>query len=133
MSCFMFPTVLQVSARLLLGELSARLGKPATFDDVDDEDIRYVASRGFDWVWMMGVWQTGDAGRNVSLNSKELRSSYIKVLPDFTDADVCGSPFAIQEYTVHRDFGGDDALARLRELLFAELPHGPTAELSAAA
>lgn len=111
----MFPTVLQVSARLLLEELGARLGRRATFDDIDDEDIRYAASRGFDWVWLMGVWQNSEAGRQVSLQAKELRSSYREVLPDFTDADVCGSPFAVERYTVHRDFGDDEALARLRE------------------
>ena len=30
-------------------------------------------------------------------------------------ADIVGSPFAIVGYDVHRDFGGDAALARLRE------------------
>ena len=31
--------------------------------------------------------------------------------------DVAGSPFAVRDYTVHRDFGGDAALARLRRRL----------------
>jgi hypothetical protein len=112
----MFPTVLQVSARLILGELAARLERPATFDDVEDEDIRQVAARGFDWVWLMGVWQTGEAGRRDSLAS-EMRPGFRDVLPDFTEADVCGSPFAVKAYTAHADFGGDEALARLRARL----------------
>src|SRR5688572_25372666 len=102
----MFPTVLQVSTRLILEELAARLGRRVTLDDVDDEDIRQVAARGFDWVWLMGVWQTGAAGRQASL-SPELRSVYEDVLPDCTDADVCGSPFAVKQYAAHADFGGD--------------------------
>jgi hypothetical protein len=39
------------------------------------------------------------------------------VLPDFRPRDICGSCFAIQDYRVHEDFGGDDALARLRQRL----------------
>jgi glycosidase len=33
------------------------------------------------------------------------------------DEDIAGSGFAIQNYTVHRDLGGDAALARLRQRL----------------
>ena len=40
-------------------------------------------------------------------------------MPDFRDSDVTGSCFAIRDYHVHADFGGDDALARLRERLRA--------------
>jgi len=111
----MFPTVLQVSTRLLLAETTARHGRRATLDDIDDEDIQQIAARGFDWVWLMGVWQTGEASRQISLSQPELRASYADVLPDFVDADVCGSPFAVKRYVVHRDFGGDAALARLRD------------------
>jgi hypothetical protein len=39
------------------------------------------------------------------------------VLPDFQPSDVSGSPFAIQQYRVHSDFGGDAALDRLRQRL----------------
>lgn len=111
----MFPTLLQVNLRFILGELAARLGRRVTLDDVDDEDLRHAAARGFDWVWLMGVWQTGEAGRQASLTSADLRSCYCEALPDVTDDDVCGSPFAVKQYAVHADFGGDEALARLRD------------------
>lgn len=39
------------------------------------------------------------------------------LLPDFTPADVCGSCFAIKDYSVNEEFGGDAALARFRALL----------------
>jgi hypothetical protein len=76
-----------------------------------------LAQSGFDWVWFLGVWQTGAAGRKVSLQNAEWRHEFQQLLPDFTDADVCGSCFAIQSYTVHSDFGGDAALERLRRRL----------------
>jgi glycosidase len=38
-------------------------------------------------------------------------------LPDLVDDDIPGSGFAITDYVVHRDLGGDAALARLRARL----------------
>lgn len=111
----MFPTLYQISTRLLLGELATRLGRPATLDDVEDEALDLIAGRGFDWIWLMGVWQTGEIGRNVSATRADWRAGYREQLPDFTDADICGSPFAVKQYVVHAEFGGNDALARLRE------------------
>jgi hypothetical protein len=66
---------------------------------------------------MLGVWQTGEAARRVSASNPEWLAEYHRVLPDFRPADVSGSCFAVQDYHVHRDFGGDAALARLRERL----------------
>jgi glycosidase len=87
------------------------------FDDVTDSALDAIAGRGFDWVWLMGVWQTGDAGRAISQSQPVWRREFEALLPDLTEADIPGSPFAVQSYTAHRVFGGDAALARLRERL----------------
>lgn len=113
----MFPTLYQVSARLLLGELGERLGRAATLADVDDEQLDLWQARGFDWIYLLGVWQTGPAGRRVSQTLPEWQSGYLERLPDFKPEDVCGSPFAVQAYTVHEDFGGPAALTQLRDRL----------------
>jgi hypothetical protein len=112
-----FPTLYQINTRVLLTGLSRSLGRPATLDDVPDEELDRIAQEGFDWVWFLGVWQTGAAGRKVSLENAGWRREFQALLPDFSDADVCGSCFAIQSYTVHRDFGGAPALQRLRQRL----------------
>jgi hypothetical protein len=113
----LYPSLYQVHTRLWLSELGERLGRAATLDDIPDADLDRIASVGFDWVWPLGVWQTGPASRHVSLTDPGCRQGYREVLPDFTDADVCGSPFAVQSYSVHADFGGDSSLARLRQRL----------------
>ena len=46
-----------------------------------------------------------------------MRADLAADLPDVREADIVGSPFAIVGYDVHRDFGGDPALARLRDRL----------------
>lgn len=109
------PCLYQINTRVVLHEIGQRLGRVATLDDFTDADLGAIIERGFDWVWFLGVWQTGDIGRAVSLSQPEWQAEYRSALSDFSPDDVCGSPFAICDYIVHRDFGGDDALRRLRE------------------
>ncbi len=68
-------------------------------------------------MWLLGVWQTGDAGRTVSRRRPESQGEFRQALVDFRPADVSGSPFAVREYTVHRDLGGPAALERFRRRL----------------
>lgn len=109
-----FPSLYQINTRVRLTALSRQLGRPATLDDIPDSELNVIASNGFDWVWFLGVWQTGAAGQSVSLSNPEWRREFQQLLPDFRDDDVCGSCFAIRSYTVHSDFGGNAALERLR-------------------
>src|SRR5262249_38455790 len=112
-----YPALYQINTRAWLYELGAMLGRPATPEDVPDASIDQFAADGFHWVWLLGVWQTGEAGRRVSLSQPEWQPEYRELLPDFTAADVCGSPFAVQEYVVNRNFGGPRALERFPKRL----------------
>ena len=112
-----YPALFQVNTRVRMAELSAALGRAATLDDVTEAEIDGWARDGFDLVWFLGVWQTGEAARRVSASNPEWLAEYKRILPDFRDSDVCGSCFAVRDYHVHKDFGGDDALARLRARL----------------
>jgi hypothetical protein len=119
MSAPRYPSLFQINTRVRLSELGAALGRPATLDDVTDAELDQLARDGFDLVWLLGVWQTGEAGRLVSATNPEWLAEYHRVLPDFRESDVAGSCFAVRDYHVHADFGGDEALARLRERLRA--------------
>jgi len=111
------PSLYQINTRVMLRERGAALGRPATLDDVEDRVLDDIAGLGFDWVWFLGVWQTGAAGRDVSRRDAKQMEALRRVLPDLRPDDITGSPFAVTAYEVHRDFGGDPALARLRERL----------------
>jgi hypothetical protein len=111
------PSLYQVNTRILLQELGASLGRRATFDDIPDSWLEEVAARRFDWVWFLGVWQTGAAARQVSRSNPKLRAGFAAELPDLRDEDIVGSPFAVDAWQVHQDFGGDAALARMRNRL----------------
>jgi hypothetical protein len=114
-----YPSLYQLNTRVRLAEISASLGRPATLDDVTDAELDGLASDGFDLLWLLGVWQTGEAARAVSRSNPAWLDEYARVLPGFREEDVTGSCFAVRDYHVHRDFGGDAALARLRDRLRA--------------
>ncbi len=111
-----YPLLYQINTRVWLNRLSRRLGRPATLADIPDTALDEIAARGFDWVWLLSMWQTGPASRAVSLSQRE---SFRPVLPDLTDDDIGGSGFAVTAYTVHAALGGAAALADLRERLCA--------------
>jgi glycosidase len=109
-----YPALYELNTRVRLSELARTLGRHATLDDITDLELDALAASGFDIVWLMGVWQTGEAGRAISVAGDAAVAYYRRILPGFQLADVVGSPFAVRDYRVNADFGGDDALARLR-------------------
>jgi hypothetical protein len=113
------PSLYQINTRVWLTELSGALGRRATLDDLPDAELDRVSESGFDWVWLLSVWSTGLAGRQLSRKNPVWRREFEQALPDLRDEDIGGSGFAITAYTVHPDLGGDAALARLRERLRA--------------
>jgi hypothetical protein len=112
-----YPSLYQINTRVWLNELSKPLGRPATLDDIPDAELDRLAALGFDWIWLLSVWQTGAAGQRVSRENAQWRREFQETLPDLREEDICGSGFAITGYTVHEQLGGDAALARLRERL----------------
>ena len=109
------PLLYQINTRVFLQERSVALKRPATLDDVPDALLDDVAAKGFAWVWFLGVWQTGRVGREISRSDPKLVEECRRDLPDLREQDITGSPFAIVAYRVNDDFGGDKALAGLRD------------------
>ncbi len=113
----MYPALYQINTRVWLTALSQTLGRHATLDDIPDVELDRLTTMGFDWIWLLSVWQTGLAGRQISRGNAEWRMEFQETLAHLHEEDIAGSGFAITGYTVHQDLGGDAALARLRERL----------------
>ena len=113
----MYPSLYQINTRVWLTELSSKLHRPATLDDVPDSELDNILRKGFDWVWLLSVWQTGLAGQNISRTNPEWRKEFEDTLPDLKEEDIEGSGFAITGYEVNKKLGGDAALKRFRERL----------------
>jgi hypothetical protein len=108
-----FPVLWQLDARTTV----RRLGDDATLDDLSDVVLDALVPAEADWLYLLGVWQTGTAGRTVSRHNPDIRRACTEALPDATDEDICGSCFAVTGYRVHERLGGDAALARMRDRL----------------
>ena len=113
----------QVLTRDWLGRIAAASGNPCLLSDVLDIELDRLADLGFDWLYLLGVWQTGEAGKRISRANPAWRPGYKNALSNFQESDISGSPFAVQSYVVHSDFGGDEALAQLRNRLLARGIH----------
>jgi hypothetical protein len=114
-----YPSLYQVNTRVWLTAISGQLGRPATLDDIPDEALDELARDGFDWIWLLSVWQTGAAGVRVSRTHGEWQAEFQDTLPDLRKEDIGGSGFAIAGYSAADALGGDAALARIRARLAA--------------
>ncbi len=111
----MNPSLYQINTKVLLSEL----GSTATLDDIPDSLLEQAKARRFDWIWPLGVWQTGTAGLTLSRSRQEWIEEYQRALPSVSQSDICGSPFAVCSYSAAAELGGNGALSRLRERLAA--------------
>jgi len=112
-----YPSLYQINTRVWLTELSRGVARKATLDDIPDSELDRLADLGFDWIWLLSVWQTGRVAQKISRTSHEWRHEFQETLPDLQEEDIAGSGFAITGYTVHPELGGDAALARIRQRL----------------
>ena len=91
----------QINTRVWLTELSRALGRPATLDDIPDAELDRLAEMGFDWVWLLSVWQTGPAGQaGLAHAIPEWRQEFEETLPDLREDDIPGS--GLRDHRLHR-------------------------------
>ncbi len=111
------PLLYQINTRCWLKELSTRSASPVTLATVPESEFAYWQKCGFTHLWLMGVWTTGPHARDIAVHHPDLRREYDRVLPDWTDADVAGSPYSIADYSVSKALGGDAELDEFRTRL----------------
>ncbi len=111
------PILYQINTRCWLRELSDAGHAKITLANVPESEFARWHELGFTHIWLMGVWTTGPKSRAQSLSVPELVESYRKLLPDWTENDVAGSPYAIGDYQVPAALGGEAGLAAFRKRL----------------
>lgn len=109
--------IYELNTRCWLGELSRRQGRDVRLGSVPDEEFAQWQRLGFTHIWLMGVWTTGPRTRACYLGLPDTSRRLREILPDWTEADVPGSPYAVAAYRVPENLGGEDGLRRFRERL----------------
>ena len=71
MNSNLYPSLYQINTRVWLNRLSRQIGRPATLDDIPDAELDELVNLGFDWIYFLSVWQTGQAARQVSRSNPQ--------------------------------------------------------------
>ena len=102
------PHLYEINTWTWLEQLSARLGKNITLAEVPESEWDALAARGFNIVWLMGVWQRSPVSRRLALENPANAAQFDLALPGWKPADVISSPYAVTGYVpdaAHRLLG----------------------------
>ncbi len=107
------PKLYEINTRVWISQW----GKNAGIPDIPPDYFTHLKEKGFDFVWLMGLWKTSPAVINDCCFSVDLVSAYNKSLRNWERKDVIGSPYAIDDYVLNPDLGTADDLAVLKETI----------------
>lgn len=108
------PLLLELNAFTWMSGLKARYGSKLTLATIPDSEWRAIRERGFDAVWLMGIWKRSPRARQMALNIPELKTEYNRILPGWIPEHVGGSAYAIYDYTPDAFLGSWKDLAKLK-------------------
>ena len=111
------PVIYEVNTWAWLNDLSRKHQRRVDLATVPDQEWDALASRGFDAVWFMGVWERSPAGIGISMRNGGLLEDFRRALPDFAPEGNVGSPYCVRRYVVDEHLGGPKGLATARRLL----------------
>jgi hypothetical protein len=112
-----YPVIYEINTWVWLGELGRKHRSPVNLATVPEEEWDAIAARGFDAVWLMGVWERSPTGICISMQNAGLVEDFKRALPDFAPKDNVGSPYCVRNYGVDKHLGGPDGLATARNML----------------
>ncbi len=93
--------VLAKSTFVWLDQLSRKYGREINrLDQIPDEELDLIASRGFNGLWLIGLWERSQSSRRI----KQLTGN----------ADAAASAYSLMNYEISADLGGWDALLNVR-------------------
>ncbi len=94
--------LLAKSVYVWLGQLSRQYGREIKrLDQIPDEELARLSSRGFSGLWLIGVFERSHASRRV----KQMRG----------DQDALASAYSLRRYDVADELGGEGAWRDLRD------------------
>ena len=111
------PHLYEINTCVFIKRMSHKYGRLMTLATIPDEEWQLLASLGFDFVWLMGVWQRSPGSRQKALMEPTLRREYGKALPGWSEDDVDSSPYAVYSYGLNPLLGASAELAQLKSKL----------------
>jgi hypothetical protein len=110
-------TVFEINTWVWLQSLAEKTGAHVDLSSVPAAEWEEIGRVGFDFVWLMGVWERSPMGRMISNRNEDLLQDFRRALPDFQLDDNVGSAYCIRNYVVDQHLGGPEGLAIARSEL----------------
>jgi hypothetical protein len=114
------PHLYEINLMPWLEELSGREGRKITLSNIPASEWSMLKSMGFDFIWLMGVWERSPRSRAIGRGLSDLVEACRAVLPDFVLEDIVGSPYAVYDYSPDHRVGSPDDLQSLRRSIEKE-------------
>ncbi|MBK7104743.1 MAG: glycosidase [Ignavibacteriae bacterium] len=91
--------------------------KRATLKDIPQEYWYDLYLKGFNYIWLMGVWRTNESVIKEYCFEPGLVGDYGKALKDWSEKDVIGSPYSIDCYEINPSIGTSEEIIELKNYL----------------
>ncbi len=111
------PHLYEINTWAWLEQLSSQYRRPVCLGDVPDSEWDHLQTLGFDFIWLMGIWQRSAVGRRIFRTNPANFAEYDKALPGWQLKQIVGSPYSIGEYRPDARIGTWDQLDRVRQKL----------------
>jgi len=106
------PKLYEINTRVWI----KKFGNQIKLSEIPIDYFQILASKGFDYIWLMGIWKTPVENIEYALNP-DLKKEYDKCFPSWKKEYVYGSPYAIDSYQVNPGLGNFDDLLILKNKL----------------
>lgn len=106
------PLIFEINTRVWIKQFESEL-----LIDIPQNHWKKLADKGFNFVWLMGIWETIPSANERYCFDDALVDEYGKAVPDWQKEDVAGSPYAINAYELNPIFGKTDDLLELKNIL----------------
>ncbi|WP_447971480.1 alpha-amylase family glycosyl hydrolase [Nitrospira sp. M1] len=116
-SCRPHPHLYEINTWVWLKALSRKENRLIRLGDVPDQEWDNLQGKGFDCIWLMGIWERSPHSQSIARRDPGLQKEYEKALPGWTVNDVVGSPYAIRAYRPDPELGTWDQLDYVLEKL----------------
>jgi hypothetical protein len=111
-----YPSIYEINTRVWIKKFLEKDSEKKLLNVPDSFWISLV-SKGIDYVWLMGVWQTCESIVPSCCFEDFLQKDYSKALKDWTKQDVIGSPYSIDKYILNPELGSGKDLIILKNRL----------------
>lgn len=115
--CRPHPHLYEINTWEWLEELSAKFGRQISLANTPASEWDEIAALGFDFVWLMGVWQHSAVSRRHFQADAASFPAYDRALPGWKLSQITGSPYSVRQYEPDPRIGAWNDLDRAREEL----------------